>query len=827
VDFSRLPARRNTQLLISPRDIFNALPSKAPGFGYLRDVQGQVVDLWESRRSERDLAVKMNTGSGKTIVGLLMLQSCINEGGGPALYVAPNTYLAEQVIRQANDLGIPVVDDVEATRYLSGQAIGVVNVHKLINGRSVFGGPGSGRGVPVPIGSIVVDDAHAALATAEAQTTIVLPSGNPARDRIFETFKSDLRQQSETAVMDIEAGESSAIATVPFWAWASRISDVTRVLHDHREDDALKFTLPIVADALPISMAVFTASSLEIRPPFPPVGSIRSLAEASRRIFLTATLPDDTVLVSDFDADSVSVSKPITPSTASDLGDRLILAPQSINSSIRDEEVRQALRTFADKVNVVVLVPSFRKAERWANVADVTASAEQIASVVEGLRAGHVGLVVLVNKYDGIDLPNDACRILVLEGLPEMYGGYERRRAAALGASTAIVGRQMLRIEQGMGRGVRSAEDYCVVMLLGPRLLQLLADPRNAGHLSPATQAQLELSTEVAEQLEGRDLAEMTALIQQVLDRDQAWVTISRARLAGVTYGPGHVDGAVVAARRAFNAASAGQFGAAVREMTEAVTLSDEPWPKGWAQEQLAVYQQQLDPARAQETLAGAVRLNRNLTKPMRGIPFERLTAAGSQARAAAAYLVANYRDPTGLVIGVNAVIDSLSLDPELTDDFEQGMYELGRHLGFTAQRPDRQTGNGPDVLWAAGSGTYFVIECKSGATAPTVARHDLAQLGQSLDWFDEKYGPGHSRTPLLVHPSHVVASNATPPPDCRIVTKGKLGELTDAVRGVTIALADRRAWADHRVVAEQFQARHLTAGDFASAFSVAPRRTR
>lgn len=32
----------------------------------------------------------------------------------------------------------------------------------------------------------------------------------------------------------------------------------------------------------------------------------------------------------------------------------------------------------------------------------------------------HVGLVVLVNKYDGIDLPNDACRIPVIDGLPDV-----------------------------------------------------------------------------------------------------------------------------------------------------------------------------------------------------------------------------------------------------------------------------------------------------------------------------------------------------------------------------------------------------------------------
>lgn len=825
MDFSKLAARPSARPLISPRDIFNALPAKAPGFGYLRDVQGQVLDAWETRRTERDLAVKMNTGSGKTIVGLLMLQSCLNEGAGPALYVAPNAYLTDQVVRQAGQLGIPVVDDVESRPYLSGDAIGVVNVHKLINGRSVFGGPGSGRPVPVPIGSIVIDDAHAALATAETQTTIVLPAGHVARDRLFEMFRADLRQQSESAVMDINAGEPSALVVVPFWAWANRAVEVLTVLHEHREDEALRFALPTVADSLAFSMAIFTAASLEIRPPFPPVGSIRSLAEASRRVYLTATLPDDTVLVSDFDADSESIARPITPSTASDLGDRLILAPQEINRSIEDEEIRQCLRAFADAVNVVVLVPSFRKAEKWVNVANETAGAEQIGDVVERLRNGHVGLVVLVNKYDGIDLPEGACRILVLDGLPEVYGGYERRRAVALGGSAAIVGRQMLRIEQGMGRGVRSAEDHCVVLLLGPRLLQLLADPRNAHHLSPATLAQLELSKEVAEQLGGRDLDELAALIQQVLDRDRAWVTISRARLAGVTYPPGEVDPAAVLARQAFNSAIAGQLSAAVRQMSEAVNRTAEPMSKGWNQEQLAVYQHHVDARSAQQTLAGALRLNRHLTRPMRGIPFERLTAAGNQGRLAAAYLAAAYAEPAALVIGVNAVLDGLVLDPERTDDFEQAMSDLGRHLGFNAQRPDREGGNGPDVLWVAGSDRYFVIECKSGATATTIPRHDVAQLGHSLDWFDEQYGPGHSRIPLLVHPTNRLASNATAPPATRVVTESRLEQLREAVRAFAIALADARGWGDHRVVAQQLQTHRLTSGEVASAYAVATRR--
>ena len=827
MDFSQFPARRSPGALLSPRDIFTALPERAPGYGYLRDVQGQVLDLWEARRTERDLSVKMNTGSGKTIVGLLILQSCLNEGISPALYVAPNTYLTEQVTQQAARLGIAVTDDVESARYLSGQAIGTVNIHKLMNGRSVFGGPGSSRGVPIPIGSLVVDDAHAALATTEAQATIVLQAGHPARDRLFEMFRTDLRRQSESAVMDIDVGEPSALVAVPFWAWANRTTEVRQVLSEYRDDDELRFALPLIGDTLSFSTAVFTSSALEVRPPFPPVGRVRSFDDAARRVYLTATLPDDTVLVGDFGASSASISRPITPSSAADIGDRLIIAPQEINTTIGDEAIRQSMRTFADSVNVVVLVPSFRRAEHWVNVADVTAAADDIAAVTRRLQSEHVGLVVLVNKYDGIDLPEDACRILVLDGLPEAYGALERLQAVALGRGGPMAARQIQRIEQGMGRGVRSAEDYCVIVLVGRRLLQLIADPRYAADLSPATSAQLQLSKEVADHLDGRGLGELEDLIRQVLRRDASWVALSRSRVAGVTYGPARVQADVVRGRQAFDLAAAGQFAAAVLEMRTAADLIDDPKAKGWALQMVATYQQQIDSAAAQQTLQGAIGLNRQLTKPLQGIPFRRLTATDTQARVAAGFLSRTYTDPTALTIGVNALLESLVFDPDRTDDFEQAMEELGEHLGFAAQRPDKESGSGPDVLWAAGANRYFVIECKSGSTATQISRHDAGQLGQSLAWFDAQYGPGNQRTPWLIHPSQVIANNATSPEDMRVVDDERLTRLLEAVRRMNVALANRNAFGDPDIVAEQLRANHLTAGDVGSSYSAAPRSSR
>ena len=223
---------------------------------------------------------------------------------------------------------------------------------------------------------------------------------------------------------------------------------------------------------------MFTGSALEVRPPFPHIDAIRAFGDARRRIYLTATLSDDTVLVSHFNADLASVQNPITPPSASDLGDRLIVAPSEIDPAIRDAQIRELVADLAGDYNVVVLAPSYRRAEHWVDLAALTVGADEIAGAVS-LRSGHVGVVVFVNKYDGVDLPEDACRVLVIDGLPEAYGANDRRTATLLGETDAMVSRQLQRIEQGMGRGVRSADDHSVVILMGSRLTQLLADPEN------------------------------------------------------------------------------------------------------------------------------------------------------------------------------------------------------------------------------------------------------------------------------------------------------------------------------------------------------------
>ena len=156
----------------------------------------------------------------------------------------------------------------------------------------------------------------------------------------------------------------------------------------------------------------------------------------------------------------------------------MILMPQELNAEFESDEIRKLLVTLAKKENVVVIVPSKPAAEPWQAVADQILLADNAVDGIAKLRQKHVGLTVLVNRYDGIDLPHDACRVLAIVGLPEVTSYTELTDMAVLSDSQSGLRRQMQRTEQGMGRGVRSNDDYCVVLLIGAKLTARVKSPK-------------------------------------------------------------------------------------------------------------------------------------------------------------------------------------------------------------------------------------------------------------------------------------------------------------------------------------------------------------
>lgn len=399
IDFSKIGTGSTADTVLPPREIFNALPNKdAHKFQYPRDVQSQVWSKWFNKRNDENLIIKMNTGSGKTVVGLMILKSCLNEGKSPAIYVCPDNYLVEQVIDASKELGIEVTKDVKSPRFLSGKAILVTNIYKLVNGKSVFGV--GDEGAKLSISSLVIDDAHACLETIEDQFTLKIPRNSGAYHELYLIFKDSLHDQCESKAIEIENEDPTGYLQVPYWTWQEKISEITSILVNYNDDDYLKFVWPLIKENLKLSHCVVGSNEIEVSTHAIPIHMIPSIMDSDRKIFMTATLVDDSILSSHFAVDQRHIASPIIPDSAGDVGDRMILLPQVINTDTTDDHIRDYCKAISKYINVVVIVPSTYRANYWSDVADATLTAQNIYQGVDNLKNSHVGLTILINKYD-------------------------------------------------------------------------------------------------------------------------------------------------------------------------------------------------------------------------------------------------------------------------------------------------------------------------------------------------------------------------------------------------------------------------------------------
>jgi hypothetical protein len=577
--------------------------------------------------------------------------------------------------------------------------------------------------------------------------------------------------------------------------------------------------------------ATFTSSTLEIRPLCPPISRIPSFTQARRRVYLTATLADDSVLVSALDADPKTISTPIAPGRASDIGDRLILAPLELNPKHADIAGRELAAQLATEHNVVVLVPSDRAAKNWEPYGAKVTPVKQLGDTVRRLKAGeHLGLVVLANKYDGIDLPHQACRVLVIDGLPRAAGPGERRDAAVLRGSPLLAGRQVQLIEQGMGRGVRDATDHCVVLLLGDDLTATVSLRANRVLFSPATWAQLELSRQVADQIQDEGFDAVRTAAKVCLDRDPDWTAAAREALDGIVYAERQEPRAsAVAQRMAFNLAAIGQYDQAADVLGAAANAAASDGDRALAGllfERQALYLDHVNQVDALAVQRRALEHNDLLLRPP-GAAVRPIRPVMAQGEAATRFLADKYQAGMQLVLGVKEMLDRISWDPERTDDAEAAVKELGQHLGFVSTRPDSEYGVGPDNLWALSS-RHFVIELKTGRSANTICKDDVDQLGGSLRWHEQEVVTDAPITPVLMHRSCEHDANGTPPPGTRVIDEVRLAFLKEAVVAWATGLAEGVGrWKDPARVAELLKQHKLDVGTLLNTFTTPARKVR
>ena len=815
IDFSDM-LDEDDEVVLHPRDIFFTL-DKGREFLFPRDIQTEVMNRWFKNRDQNDSVIKLNVGSGKTLVGLLLLQSSLHEDKGPALYVAPDKQLVQQVMHEAEALGIDVTDDPRNSAYLAGESICVVNIYKLFNGKSVFG-VGATK---IAIGTVVIDDAHACVSTVTKQFRIWIRRDHEAYEKVLAVVAEDLRGYNQARYLEVETGDPQAYMEVPFWSWASHQSEIVDVLSNYRSDPALEFTYPLLRDILMQCRCFVGGRHLEIEPYFPATDMIQSFRRSRRRIYMTATLSDDSVIVTHFGANPNSLGQPIVPSSSQSMGERMILMPQELNPDLALTDIRGLLVDLAKDASVVVIVPSGAAADGWRDAASQVLQGDDVAPGIEKLRAQSEGLTVLVNRYDGMDLPGNACRVLAIVGLPEVSSYADLVDSEVLGSSAVNLRRQIERIEQGMGRGVRSNDDYCAVLLLGGKLTGRLRSAEGRAILTPATTAQMDLSRKIARRLQNPSIEEIKNVVSQCLDRDPAWMRVSKKRLVNLTLDDKlRLDPARLALRAAFDCARSNQHSDAVAALDSAINAANDQQVKAWLLSRKAAFQHTIDTEGAQRTLIAAHALEPSVLKPLHSIAYKKLARpAGQQA----VTLIENHRSrflhATDMKLFADALCSDLRFSAGTSDTFEAAVDDLAWFLGIQGHRPEKAYKEGPDNLWALPNGTFFVIECKNGVELGNdVSKKHTGQLGQSVEWFKTRYGVS-ACVPIMIHPRRALGAGASAVPGMRVINAKGLEKLRANIRNFAQQLVNANVYGRATETSNRLSQFHLSGDAFVSAF--------
>ena len=784
IDFSKLSAALNQKNIIEPREIFLSLTNKSQKYnGYLRDVQTEVLELWYQNRNKKDNIIKMNTGSGKTVVGLLLLKSCINENRGKCVYVVPDNYLVEQVIKEANDLGINVTKDIDNINFISGKAILVINIHKLINGKSVFGINGK-----IDIDSILIDDVHSCLEIAETKSMISINREKYTKlyQDILDMFYDSLKQQNESNLINIKDGDyASSPMLVPFWDFNNKITELLNKFKDYKQEDIFKFNAPMIIDMLELCDCCISYDCIEISMRNLPIYKISSFENANRRIFMSATLEDDSILIRDFDIDP-NINNVICPKNATDIGDRLIITPQAINPNITDEEIKYQLKELSKHYRIVVIVPSCRRAIYWNDVADRIFNNNNINSI----NNYNLGLDILINRYDGIDLKDDKCRVIVIDGLPNASTNYDQIKESMLSSSDDILREKVQKIEQGMGRGVRSNEDFCGIIIMGSKMPKILYDKQTRKYFSVATLKQIELSEMIGESMERKDIKEFFEVLQLCLNRNEEWTRISRSVVSELKYkNKLNIPNREVKFRRACNELLAKNYNSAIKILEEYINEEKNEVLKGYAQMILAKYINLINPNRAQEVLLSAKKLNKNIIAPINGIRYQKTDMYNEQAKELQNFIKNNNIKPNEYLIMINDILSNLNFESS-HNEFEESIRLLGKYIGLFSERPEKEYNNGgPDNLWGMGDNLYYVIECKNESNSTEISKRDCGQLHNSKSWFYKEYGSKFKCIPIIIHRNNKFEKSASPEEDFRILDKDNLDLLKENVQKFAIAL--------------------------------------
>ncbi len=511
---------------VSPGELYRDLPRRPGAVPGLWAHQSEMLKTFTSHANKPDVALELPTGTGKTLTGLLIAEWTRRSRRARVIYACPTQQLARQVTAAAYREGIDAAilvgrhtewPDPAHTAYEAADAIAVTTYSSIFNSNPRLTSPDL----------ILFDDAHAGEQyvgeaysvdigrwRCPSEYATVLEAIAPALDSVFLERLRD--EQPDPGI-----GNDVRMA-VPL-RQPGMVSKLDAALRSFSAPHSYRYAM--IRAGLASCLVYVAYSGILIRPYLPPTHQNHLFSGARQRVYLSATLGEGGELERAFGRAGILRLEQPDESTAPRYGRRFFVFPEFVEDA---DPVALSRAVVAEAGKALVLAPHTETAMSGASaLAQPGWPIWGIDQVTEGMgafaRLDH-GVCGLAARYDGLDLPGDACRTVALDGVPDQDNLQERFLQSRARAGAALASRVRTRVVQGAGRCTRGPGDTAIVLVLSSDLSRYLTRPEVVGALDAELQAEIRFGRENSQAATDRDvLSNVRAFLHQ--DTDESWRT--------------------------------------------------------------------------------------------------------------------------------------------------------------------------------------------------------------------------------------------------------------------------------------------------------------
>ncbi len=484
-----------------------------------------------------DIALQLPTGSGKTLVGLLIAEWRRRKYGERVVYLCPTRQLVNQVAEQARTkYGLDLhaftgsranYDPAHVADWQSAEAVAVTTYSSLFNTNPFFSDPSF----------VILDDAHSAENYISKFWSLQIVRSQAEHQAAFSALLglllSVMPHADITRLTSEKGGDDDHhwVEKLPTPIFQRLVPEIIPLLDEHSADTDLRYPWGVLRDSLHACHLYVSRRSILIRPLIPPSRTHLPFAQAKQRLYMSATLG------SGGDLERVTGRHPIHKIPVppgwdkQGIGRRFFLFPKrSLDDDATTTFVMEAIKKGG---RALYLVPDEASAKKIrsliaAEVGCDVFDAPQLESSKQPFIECENAVAVIANRYDGIDLIDDDCRLLMADGLPGGANLQERFFVMRVTAQQLLDDRILTRLVQGFGRCTRSPNDYAAVVILGETLNSYLFKKERREFFHPEIQAELEFGIDQSRDATVGDLLDY---LTHFFARDADWEGADQAIL--------------------------------------------------------------------------------------------------------------------------------------------------------------------------------------------------------------------------------------------------------------------------------------------------------